>query len=78
MPRTRSKKQNVRLSVTLDEYVALAWLGEELDLLVAWMIRRAVSEFVARHREGIAADLPLRHPEAKSAAGKKSGGSHGQ
>ena len=77
MPRTRSKKQNVRLSVTLDknEYAALTWLGEEPDLSAAWMIQRAVSEFVVHHRGGIANDLPLRPPEAKTAAEKKSGGS---
>ena len=80
MPRTKSKKQNVRLSVTLDEseYAELTRLGEELDLSAAWMIRRAVSEFVARHRENIEADLPLRRPESESAANKKAGGSSGK
>lgn len=73
MPRTKSKKQNVRLSVTLDEgeYAELTRLGEELDLSAAWMIRRAVSEFVARHRDGIEADLPLRRPDARLVGAKK-------
>lgn len=76
MPRTKSKKQNVRLSVTLDEgeYAELTRLGEELDLSAAWMIRRAVSEFVARHRDGIEADLPLRRPDSRLAGVKKVGG----
>jgi len=79
VPRTKSKKHNIRLSVTLDEgeYAELARLGRELDLSAAWMIRRAVSEFVARHREGIAADLPLRRPESESPGNKKAGGSRG-
>lgn len=81
MPRTKSKKQSVRLSVTLDEseYAELTRLGEELDLSAAWMIRRAVSEFVARHRGGIEADLPLRSPETEAAAGtdRKAGGTRG-
>ena len=79
MPRSKSKNHSVRLSVTLDrgEYAELTRLGAELDLSGAWMIRRAVSEFVARHREGIAADLPLRRPEPELRGGKKAGGSHG-
>lgn len=80
MPRAKTKKQVVRLSVTLDEgeYAELTRLGEELDLSAAWMIRWAVSEFVARHRGGIAADLPLRPPELEAATQKKTGGSSGK
>ena len=76
MLRTKSRKQNVRLSVTLDEgeYAELTRLGEELDLSAAWMIRRAVSEFIARHRDGIEADLPLRRPDRRLAGPKKAGG----
>lgn len=79
MPRPKSKKHSVRLSVALDEgeYEELTRLGAELDLSAAWLIRRAVSEFVARHRDGIEADLPLRRPEPEPGGGKKSGGSHG-
>ena len=79
MPHARSKKKSVRLSVTLDEheYAALTRLGEELDLSAAWMIRRAVSEVVARHRDGIEADLPLRSPEAEVGTGRKAGGTRG-
>lgn len=74
MPRAKTKKQIVRLSVTLGEgeYAELTRLGEELDLSAAWMIRRAVSEFVARHRGGIESDLPLRPPEVE--ATRKGGG----
>ena len=80
MPRSKTKKHNVRLSVALDEgeYAELTLLGAELDLSAAWMIRRAVSEFVARHRSGIEADLPLRRPESGPEKNKKAGGSRGQ
>lgn len=79
MPRSKSKKHSVRLSVTLDEseYAELTRLGIELDLSAAWMIRRAVSEFVVRHRDGIAADLPLQRPKSESGSDKKAGGSRG-
>ena len=74
--RSKSKKDNVRLSATLDdgEYAELARLGAELDLSAAWLIRRAVSEFVARHGQGIATDLPLQRPDSQSARSKKPGG----
>jgi len=66
--------------VALDEgeYKELTRLGAELDLSAAWLIRRAVSEFVARHRDGIEADLPLRSPEQEAALGEKTGGSSGK
>jgi len=79
VPRSKSKKHSARLTVTLDEgeYAELTRLGDELDLSAAWMIRRAVAEFVARHRENIEADLPLRRPASESPGHKKEGGSRG-
>lgn len=79
MPRPKSKKHNVRLSVALDEgeYEKLIRLGAELALSAAWLIRRAVSEFVAWHRDGVAADLPLHRAEPESPGNKKAGESHG-
>lgn len=79
MARTKSKKNSVRLSVTLDEkeYAELSRIGAALDLSAAWMIRRAVSEFVARNRENVAPDLPLRRPESEAGGTKKVGGSGG-
>ena len=38
------------------------------------MIRRAVSEFVVRHGQGIATDLPLQRPDSQSARSKNTGG----
>ena len=59
--RTKAQKNSVRLSVSLDEgdYAELSKLAATLDLSAAWMIRRAVSEFVVRHRNGIESDLTL-------------------
>lgn len=67
--RTKGQKNGVRLSVTLDEseYAELGRLAASLDLSAAWMIRRAVSEFIARYRAGIESDLPLRLPGAERA-----------
>jgi hypothetical protein len=64
LKRSKGQKNSVRLSVTLDEgeYAELSELAASLDLSAAWMIRRAVSEFIARHRSGIDSDLPLRQP----------------
>lgn len=81
MGKTKNQKHGVRLSVTLDasEYAALSQLAASLDLSAAWMIRRAVSEFVARHGDGIENDLPLKSPSAnqKRKNTKKTGGTSG-
>lgn len=79
MPRPKTKKRSVRLSVALDggECEEQTRLGAELGLSAARLIRRAVSEFAARHRDGIEADLPLRQPGPEPGGGKKSGGSYG-
>lgn len=80
MPPSKTKLHNARLSVAFDEgeYAELTRLGAELDLSAARMIRRAVAEFVARHRDTIEADLPLRRPESGPKKNKKAGGSRGQ
>lgn len=77
--RTNHKRNSVRLSITLDEkeYAELGRMGAALDLSTAWMIRRAVSEFVARNRDSLADDLPLRHPNQEFERTKKIGGSGG-
>ncbi|MCS1408242.1 MAG: hypothetical protein M2R45_01415 [Verrucomicrobia subdivision 3 bacterium] len=59
------------------EYDGLKRLGAELDLSVAWLIRRVVSEFVARCCDGISPDLPLRHLKSGAGDGRIAGGLHG-
>ena len=81
MPPTKGKRQKakLRLPVTLDEGKYGELPGRcRAGPVRAWMIRRAESEFVARHRSGIEADLPLRRPESGSERNKKAGGSRGQ
>lgn len=74
--RPKSNKKSIRVSVTLDEaeYVELTRLAASLDLSAAWMIRRAVSEFVARHGGKVESGLPLRPAAQRRAAAKKAGG----
>ena len=69
MARPKSDRRSVRLSVTLDEedHAALRGLATALDLSTAWVVRRAVSEFVARHGEEAKAELPLRRPNHRAA-----------
>lgn len=69
MSKTKGKK-GVRLSVTLDkkEYAELTRLGSGFDLSAAWMIRRAVSEFISRYRGNPDAGLPLKAARSTSAS----------
>ena len=61
MPRSRVPRKVVRHSVTLDEqdHSEIKRLAAELDLSTAWIIRRAVSEFIGRHRDETEPELPL-------------------
>lgn len=72
MSKTKAKK-GIRLSVTLDEkeYAELTRLGSSLDLSAAWMIRRAVSEFIARYRGSPDNSLPLKSLEGPLTDGRK-------
>ncbi|MGK9231952.1 ribbon-helix-helix protein, CopG family [Inquilinus limosus] len=62
MARPRGQRQAVRLSVTLDErdHATIQRLAADLDLSTAWLVRRAISEFVARHGAELEPELPLR------------------
>jgi len=59
MARPKSSKRSVRLSVSLDEddHKAVKDMADTMDLSTAWVVRRAVSEFLERH--GKAEALPL-------------------
>jgi len=62
LERAKRQENNTRLSDALneDKYARLSKLAASFDLFLAWMIRRAVSEFVPRYRIDIESDLPLR------------------
>jgi predicted transcriptional regulator len=57
---SRSKK-NTWISVSLDEsdYRALNQLAQTSDVSVAWVIRRALTDFLAKHRGSTISQLPL-------------------
>ncbi|RLL71540.1 CopG family transcriptional regulator [Ochrobactrum soli] len=61
MARPRGQKHPVRLSVSMDEkdHAAISRLAADMNLSAAWIVRRAVSEFVARHEDGAQTELPL-------------------
>ena len=61
MARPKGKKPAVRLSVSLDpaDHAELLRLAEQHDLSVAWVVRKAVSEFVARNADHDQPVLPL-------------------
>lgn len=51
MGRPKGNRYPVRLSVSIDpsDYEAIRKMAEELDLSSAWLVRRAVSDFVTRN-----------------------------
>ncbi len=61
MARPKGKKPAVRLSISLNpaDHAELSRLAEQHDLTVAWMVRKAVSEFVARNANQDQPVLPL-------------------
>lgn len=67
MARPKSSKRSVRLSVSLDEddHKAVRDMADAMDLSTAWVVRRAVSEFLERH--GKDSDLPLQNEDGQAA-----------
>jgi len=68
MARPRGQKHSVRLSVSLDpqDHAEICRIASDLNLSAAWIVRRAVSEFVDRHEKSAQAELPLGPRLAKS------------
>jgi len=69
MPRPKGKKVAARLSVGLSQpqHAALTALAEQNEATVAWLIRRAVAEFLERH--GSSALSALRLPRRTTKLG---------
>ncbi len=69
MPRPKSNKRVARLSVSLDQddHATLKRMAEKLDLSTAWVVRRAVSEFIDKHGNGAESNLPLRRSNHEAA-----------
>lgn len=69
MARPKSNKRVIRLSVSLceDDHAEIARLAARLDLSTAWVVRPAVSEFVARHGNEEGDALLLKQPGPRAA-----------
>ncbi|MAM13640.1 MAG: hypothetical protein CML23_24930 [Rhizobiaceae bacterium] len=61
MARPKGQKHPIRLSVSLDErdHAAISQLAADMNLSTAWIVRRAISEFVARHDDYAQSEFPL-------------------
>jgi hypothetical protein len=58
MARPKGRKPSVRLSVSVSatDHAELARFAEARDLSLAWVVRRAISDFVERHRDDVQAE----------------------
>jgi hypothetical protein len=67
MARPKGKKVATRLSVGLSkpQHAALTALAEQNEATVAWLVRRAVAEFLERHKK--VTTSPLSHPMSRKA-----------
>jgi hypothetical protein len=68
MSRPKGRKPSVRLSVSVSatDHAELTRFAEARDLSLAWVVRRAISDFVERHRDDLQGELHLprgRKPE---------------
>jgi hypothetical protein len=73
MGRPRGNRYPVRLSVSIDpsDYDAIRKMAEELDLSSAWLVRRAVSDFVTRNcRDGLSEVVCLQQKSKEKSAAR--------
>ena len=70
MSRPKGRKPSVRLSVSVNatDHAELARFAEARDLSLAWVVRRAISDFVERHRNDMQGELHL--PRGRSPEGR--------
>jgi hypothetical protein len=68
MARPRGKRTAVRLSIGFDQqtYGSLLAFADHEDATVAWVIRRAVSDFLSNHPTG-EPELPLIRNDSRAA-----------
>jgi hypothetical protein len=61
MARPKGKKPTVRLSVSVSttDHAELVRFAEERDLSIAWVVRRAIADFVDHHRDDSQQELHL-------------------
>lgn len=61
MARPKGKKPSIRLSISMNltDHAELVRIAEARDLSMAWVVRRAIADFVERHREASQQELAL-------------------
>ena len=71
MPRPKGKRVPVRLSVSMGAgvHAKLLQLADRQDVSLAWLIRKALAEFIERQEEDNQAELPLRRSGQNERAG---------
>ena len=71
MVRPKGKRLPVRLSVSMGAAVhaKLLQLADRQDVSLAWMIRKALAEYIERQEEDNQAELPLRRSGQDGRAG---------
>lgn len=76
MARPRGNRRVARLTVSFDEQVhtVLAELARRQDVSVAWIVRRAVTEFIGRHERSGQPELPLRRTTFSPGAAAQASG----
>ena len=73
MPRPKGKRVPVRLSVSMgaDVHAKLLQLTDKQDVSLAWMIRKALAEFIERQEQEDQAELPLRRSGEEGRTGSE-------
>lgn len=76
MARPRGNRRSARITVSLDEKVqaTLSVLARRQDVSVAWLVRRAVSDFIDQHGQLVQPELPLSRTESSKSAASLSKG----
>lgn len=61
MPRPRGNRKTARLTVSLDEqaHATLSIFAKRQDVSVAWMVRRAATDFIEQQGKLAQPELPL-------------------
>lgn len=61
MAQLKKPKPMKRITVTVDpdDYEAFSTLAQSSDVTASWLIRRAMREFLERHKEGSVIELTL-------------------
>jgi len=70
MARPRGRRAEIRLSVGFDArtHGALEAVAREQDTTIAWVVRRAVAEFISRQPAAAEPELPLTRSAPRSGA----------